>query len=227
MHPINEALVYESSSGTYAEWQCHILGKRLRAAKKITQQTFRDPGTQQSHDIQAVDHCHPTCVDSPQPVSSDSLNLIPCDGVIAASVSSSQTPSSCLFPNGQAPTMTYELSYPLNVFSALYINGRILGLTTCTTFAAKSSPVSSNVPLSLRPTPTQLLTVHNSGIDRFPFPKMRDNCINMTAIIDEEEISHDLFTMPSFSITPGAASWDPAAWKIEKPFADKWGFSFY
>jgi hypothetical protein len=56
---------------------------------------------------------------------------------------------------------------------------------------------------------------------------MRDNTINLSAIIDEDEFSKDLFTMPSFTITPGAATWDPRAWRIEKPFADKWGFLFY
>ncbi|MCJ1435195.1 hypothetical protein MMC27_004567 [Xylographa pallens] len=194
--------------------------KRLREANTDAKPTLRDPGTQKSHDTQAVDHCHYTSADPPRLVSPDALDLIPCDGVITAPVSSSQIPSSYL-SNGQAPTMTYEPSYPLTVFSALYINGRILGLTTCTPFAAKSSPVSADVPLSLQPTPTQPSTVHHSGIDRSPFSKMRDNYINMTAFIDEEEISHDLFTLPSFSITPGAASWDPAAWKIEQPFTDK------
>ena len=56
---------------------------------------------------------------------------------------------------------------------------------------------------------------------------MRDNMINMTAISDENDFTRDLFTMPSFSITQGAATWDPRAWKIENPFADKWGFLFY
>jgi hypothetical protein len=56
---------------------------------------------------------------------------------------------------------------------------------------------------------------------------MRDNTINLSAIIDVEEFSKDLFTIPSFTITPGTASWDPRAWKIERPFAEKWGFLFY
>jgi hypothetical protein len=56
---------------------------------------------------------------------------------------------------------------------------------------------------------------------------MRDNTINLSAIIDVEEFSRDLFTIPSFTITAGTATWDPRAWKIEKPFAEKWGFLFY
>jgi len=55
---------------------------------------------------------------------------------------------------------------------------------------------------------------------------MRDNLINMYAIIDDEDFTRDLFTMPSFNITPGLASWDPKAWKIEEYFAIKWGFLF-
>ena len=120
-----------------------------------------------------------------------------------------------------------ELPCPLTVLSALFINGKVLGMTCGTPIAAKSSPASPDVPLSLQPTPTQLLTVHFRVIDRFPFPKMRDNFINMSAIIDDEEFSSDIFTMPSFSITPGGAPWDPGAWKMEKAFADKWGFLFY
>ena len=123
--------------------------------------------------------------------------------------------------------MSHELPYSLSVLGALYINGEILGLTCSKAAFAKSSPVSPDVPLPLHPTATQLVTVHFGGIDRFPFPQMRDNAINMSAIIDEDEFSRDLFTMPSFSITPGAPSWDPLAWKMEKPFADKWGFLFY
>jgi hypothetical protein len=55
---------------------------------------------------------------------------------------------------------------------------------------------------------------------------MRDNAINLSSFIDEEEFERDLFTKPSFSIRPGAASWDPTAWKMEKSFAQKWGFLF-
>jgi hypothetical protein len=56
---------------------------------------------------------------------------------------------------------------------------------------------------------------------------MRDNLINLHSLIDEDEITRDLCTMPSFTITTGMAPWDPKAWKIEKYFADKWGYLFY
>ncbi|KIW83731.1 hypothetical protein Z517_02977 [Fonsecaea pedrosoi CBS 271.37] len=127
----------------------------------------------------------------------------------------------------QTTNLSYEIRPSPTVFSALFINGMILGLKACSAVPALSPPASSTVPLSLQPTPTQLLTIHQPGIDRFPFSKMRDNLINMCAVIDEEEFTRDLFTMPSFNIVPGLATWDPKAWKIESYFAVKWGFLFY
>lgn len=161
---------------------------------------------------------------------------LPCDSVSSADYSldlipyTEDTLTTALPPGSTLsfpPSLNYERPAPLTVFTALYLNGRMLGLTCGTPTAAKSPPASSDVPLPLQPTPTQQLIVHFNGFDRFPFPKMRDNVINMSALMDEEEFSRDLFTIPSFEITPGAAPWDPRAWKIEKAFADKWGFLFY
>lgn len=164
---------------------------------------------------------------TPGLVSPDAIDLIPDSSEITMPLTSQQSPSICYCYMAQAPTLSHELPFQPTVFTALYINGRILGLSCCTIIPARSLPVSSDVPLPLQPTPTQLLTIHSPGIDRFPFPKMRDNVINMSAIINEEEFSCDLFTKPSFSIKPGAATWDPRAWKVDKDFADKWGFLFY
>ena len=107
------------------------------------------------------------------------------------------------------------------------INGNILGLACCTVIPRRSAPAGPDVPASLRPTLLQLTTIHQPGIDRFPFPHMRDNVINFENIIDEEEITRDLCTMPSFTITTGMAPWDPKAWNIEPYFAKKWGYLFY
>jgi Domain of unknown function (DUF3425) len=178
-------------------------------------------------DTQSENHCHGVLESrSFQSISLDAFDLTGVDLTMPSSLSPSS--SSYLSSIGQAPTLSYELPYHITVLSALIINGEVLGLSCCTAVPAKSSPASLDVPLSLHPTPTQLLTVHSTGIDRFPFPKMRDNLINMSGIIDEEEFGRDLFMMPSFSITPGGAPWDARAWKIEKGhFADKWGFLFY
>ena len=158
--------------------------------------------------------------------SQNTFDLTPISNSGVVGVSSFQSPSFDPICIGQSPSLSYELACPLTVFGALYINGQILGLTCFSTVAARSPSTSMDVPLPLQPTPTQLLTIPLNGIDRFPFPKMRDNFINMSGVLDEEEFSYDLFTMPSFSIMPGAVSWNPKAWKIEKPFAEKWGFLF-
>lgn len=131
------------------------------------------------------------------------------------------------FPSaGQITTMSREPPLPISALAALFINGEVLGMK-CGILAAKSPPASPNVPLSLQPTMTQTIVLHFLFLDRFPFPKMRDNAINMSSIIDEEDFIRDMFTMPSFSIVPGFPAWDPKGWRIEKYFADKWGFLFY
>ena len=51
--------------------------------------------------------------------------------------------------------------------------------------------------------------------------------ITLMGIIDEEEFMGDLFCLTSFTLDPGAPSWDPKAWKIGKDFSAKWGYLFY
>ncbi|KIW65442.1 hypothetical protein, variant [Phialophora macrospora] len=135
--------------------------------------------------------------------------------------------SSQITPIGQGLDIGYEPCLSMTVVSAMYVNGVILGLKGCTVIPQTSPPAGPDVPFSLQPTFLQLTTIHQPGIDRFPFPKMRDNLISMYAAIDEEEFGRDLCTRPSFTITAGMAPWDPKAWKIERFFADKWGFLFY
>ncbi|KAF2787984.1 hypothetical protein K505DRAFT_353500 [Melanomma pulvis-pyrius CBS 109.77] len=125
------------------------------------------------------------------------------------------------------PSPTTSPPAPMTVFGALYINGRILGLTCSCSIPGRSLPVSMDIPPPLHPTEMQLTTIHARWIDRIPFPKMRDNMITLFSMLDDEEIIEDLFTIPSFAITPGCATWDPRAWKIEKPFAEKWGYLLF
>ena len=101
-----------------------------------------------------------------------------------------------------------------------------MGLTCGTVVPAKSPPCPE-IPEPLRPTALQLTTIHARWIDRFPFPKMRDNLISLSGIIEEEEFLRDLFSMQSFSIQPSKPGWDPNAWSIGKAFAEKWGYLFY
>lgn len=117
--------------------------------------------------------------------------------------------------------------YPLSCFGALYINGMYLKIPCSTVVPARSDPVGPEVPVSLRPTELQLITIHPRWIDRFPFPKMRDSLISLSGVIDDEDFMKDLALLPSFDILPGGAPWDPKAWKMKKPFADKWGYLFF
>ncbi|KAF2684507.1 hypothetical protein K458DRAFT_418083 [Lentithecium fluviatile CBS 122367] len=117
--------------------------------------------------------------------------------------------------------------YPLTFYGALYINGQMLGIPCSTVVPAKSNPVGPEIPLALHPTELQLITIHPRWIDRFPFPKMRNSLISLSGVIDDEEFVRDLALMPSFEIVPGRMPWDPRAWKILKPFAEKWGYLFF
>ncbi|ETN39820.1 uncharacterized protein HMPREF1541_06046 [Cyphellophora europaea CBS 101466] len=116
---------------------------------------------------------------------------------------------------------------PLTVFAALYNTGAMLGLTCGCVVPAKSAPCAPDIPASLHPSALQLTTLHQTWIDRFPFPKMRDNMISLNRIFNEEEFLCDLFNMHSFDIKPGGACWDPSAWIIGRDFSKKWGFLFY
>jgi hypothetical protein len=129
-----------------------------------------------------------------------------------------------------SPTVTHDclMSHPNNtVFAALFKNGRILGIPCGSQVPWKSLPCDHNVPETLRPTLLQMTTLHIPWIDRFPFPKMRDNIIMMNAVIDEEDFLNDLFTTESFVVASGTMSWDPNGWVIGKEFQEKWGYLFY
>lgn len=86
--------------------------------------------------------------------------------------------------------------------------------------------MGSEIPEPLQPTLLQLTTTHPIWIDRFPFPRMRDNMITMSGFMDEEDFLRDLFSMDSFSISPEKAGWDPSGWSVGAAFGRKWGFLF-
>ncbi|KUJ18462.1 uncharacterized protein LY89DRAFT_732019 [Mollisia scopiformis] len=103
------------------------------------------------------------------------------------------------------------------VYSALFHNGVILGLTCGTGSVAKSPAAPPHVPEPLRPTQYQMDNVHFLWIDRFPFQKMRERMILLSDTLNSEDFLADLFNTTTFTITAGAASWDPEAWhKIVK-----------
>jgi hypothetical protein len=129
------------------------------------------------------------------------------------------------------PPMTLDHSFlprpTLSIYTALYRHGAILGISSECSGELRSTPGLPHIPEILHPTPMQLTTVHRQWIDRFPFPRMRDNMIRLSCVIDYREFVADLFTMTSFKLMPGSVSWDPAAWKMGQEFGEKWGYVFY
>lgn len=126
--------------------------------------------------------------------------------------------------------MPPAVSRPLTVFAALFDNGRFLGLKCSIVVPAKSQPLLSPelVPLSLHPTDLQQSMIHHLWIDRFPFPRFRDDMIQLSGVIDEEEFIADLFELESFEIVAGGAGWDPGAWRLKAGtvFTERWGWLF-
>ncbi|CZR68889.1 uncharacterized protein PAC_18790 [Phialocephala subalpina] len=124
----------------------------------------------------------------------------------------------CLRSECDTPTIVLPLSIdnalsPLpnhTVYSALFHNGVILGLSCGTSTVSKSRPALPHVPEPLRPTQTQLENVHFTWIDRFPLPEFRNRMILFSDSLNSEDFLGDLFTTTSFNITPGAVSW---TWK--------------
>ncbi|EXJ56911.1 hypothetical protein A1O7_07255 [Cladophialophora yegresii CBS 114405] len=201
--------------------------KRLREGRQIPQPTSQQGQEKASHasNMNAYQY---DAFGSNAPVDlPNRLDLMPRLEELTIAPPLCRKCSSQITAAGPALDIGYEPCPSMTVISAMYINGAIIGLKSCTVIPQTSSPTGPDVPISLQPTFLQLTTIHQPGIDRFPFPKMRDNMISMHTMIDEEDFTHDLCTRPSFTISPGMAPWDPKAWKIETYFAAKWGFLFY
>ena len=114
-----------------------------------------------------------------------------------------------------------------SVFAALFKNGRILDIPCGAQIPCKSRRCDPEVPATLHPTALQMTRLHIPWIDRFPFPKLRDNIILLSPMLDEEDFLHHLFTTKSFTLVPGSKSWDPDGWIIDPAFNKKWGYLFY
>jgi hypothetical protein len=84
------------------------------------------------------------------------------------------------------------------------------------------------LPEFLRPSPLQLAMPHARWIDRFPFPRMRDNMILLRGVVDLVDFIQDLFGMSSLLVRPGVqrATWDPDCWVMGPEFQLKWGYLF-
>lgn len=140
----------------------------------------------------------------------------------------------CLRSECDTPTIDLPLSLDNallllpnhTVYSALFHNGVILGLSCGTSSVSKSRPTQSHVPEPLRPTQCQLENVHFTWIDRFPLPEFRNRMIIFSDSLNSEDFLGDMFTTVSFTITPGAVSWDPEAWHVSAHFKRKWSYLF-
>ncbi|KIW12885.1 hypothetical protein PV08_08072 [Exophiala spinifera] len=93
---------------------------------------------------------------------------------------------------------------------------------------ARSPPEYLELPEFLRPTPLQMAMPHVRWIDRFPFPRLRDNMILLDGLIDLDEFVRDLWTMANLVLRPQTqkATWDPACWMMGPEFSSKWGYLF-
>lgn len=206
------------------------LGRRLRQEKDNIKRAVDDRGQQmQVLQMSQPHHCQCRCSlhGTPQLDFFGPLDLSIFSEDLVTPAPIAQSPLFDQYSQGQIPALSLELPTQLTVLNALYINSQILGLSCRRMSISKSSPASPLVPLPLHPTPNQLLNEHYCGIDLFPFPKMRDSYIILSGVIDEDDLVKDIFMGPSFTIAPGASSWDPRGWKIENSFAEKWGFLFY
>lgn len=117
----------------------------------------------------------------------------------------------------QVPTFT--------VFSALYTNGRLLGLSCLYPALSKSAPGTDATPLALHPVPLQTEIPHLPYIDCVPIPKLRHNLILFDGLIDDEDFCFDLVYSSSV-IAMGSHSWDPSGWIISEDFKDRWAVLF-
>ncbi|KAF2035229.1 hypothetical protein EK21DRAFT_84851 [Setomelanomma holmii] len=215
-------------SSTHPSEQCNCNSSRDSDVLPTDQdQTNLQRSDEETMSALLLDHFHPLDPIDPA-LSNDPLAV---DSSLTTLSTFSPSTASYLSPLLLSPQS--QPSPPLNVFSALYLNGSILGLTCSICFSSRSPQPSLNHPPALHPTETQLQVVHPRWFDRLPFPRMRDSLIRLIGAIDEEELLKDLFTMPSWRIeTAGRgkgmeAAWDPTAWKMEKEWAVKWGWLMY
>ncbi|KIW67141.1 hypothetical protein PV04_06413 [Phialophora macrospora] len=193
---------------------------RLAEAKKSVEERFSE-----AHDCESASDESPSRITSISTVGSESRVRV---------VSHRPVTTVPRQPSGQqimAATSTADscviATLSSSIYGALYQNGALMGISCAVSCSSKSCAVGPDIPESLRPTELQLTVVHPRWIDRFPFPKMRDNIITLLGIIDEEEFMGDLFRLTSFTLDAGAAPWDPTAWRIGKEFSAKWGYLFY
>ena len=152
-----------------------------------------------------------------------------CSGDISTDERSPATTPHFSYSTSMTPISLDHALLPLSnhtIYSALFHNGVILGLACASASVTRSRPASPHVPEPLCPTIIQLQNVHFDWIDRFPMSDFRNKLITCSDSLSIEGFLADLFTVPSFVLTPGCASWDPMAWNATKEFKSKWACLF-
>lgn len=205
------------------------VGQRLRQAQNETSiSTSRLPQTQRPESSTNDTSSEIAIRSSPDDIAHLNTSRSPCphfqnveahSSALELDLTCNPYPQTCSIPSPLAQTII-----PLTVFAALYANGDIQGISCATTYSSRTPMPKPHIPLPLHPTELQMMIVHPRWIDRLPFPRMRDSLIKLIGVVDEEELCKDLFTMPSWAIEPGYASWDPRAWKMEREWEMKWGW---
>ncbi|CAI6079873.1 unnamed protein product [Clonostachys chloroleuca] len=89
--------------------------------------------------------------------------------------------------------------------------------------------VVSSMASYLRPTSLQLTVKHHPWIDLWPFPRMRDNILNLGEEYDDTELCLDLIEdycgpsgMSGFRVW--GDPWNPENWGISEEFLTEWGW---
>jgi hypothetical protein len=144
---------------------------------------------------------------------------------VAARISeTSRTPSPEISPDH---CFLHQTSWA--IYSALSKHGMMQGFCVCRGNLEIISPISyMSLPPALRPTPLQLAVSHAYWIDRFPFPRFRDNLIILKGVVDLGDFIQDLFGTVSLTLKAGVpkATWEPEAWTMSTGFSNKWGYLF-
>ncbi|KAK1446656.1 hypothetical protein CCUS01_12289 [Colletotrichum cuscutae] len=125
-----------------------------------------------------------------------------------------------------------------NLFRGLMENMRTLGITMpmiCDDDCVSpfgSDPMYNvntawNVPYFLKPTETQLTTIHHPWLDFLPLPRMRDNLIKAGDDWDDEALCLDMVGDGDAPSGKGGMilwgePWDPNSWEVTEDFVEKW-----
>ncbi|KAI0550359.1 hypothetical protein F4679DRAFT_208591 [Xylaria curta] len=144
---------------------------------------------------------------------------------------------SILFP--LSPDHRLIVLIQLNVFRGVLTNMAMLGLIDrlprecgMVLFAKDFPPPPEVPPPSLQETWLQHTTPHDTWIDTFPCPRLRDNIIAYDKFIDEDEFCEDVMgglfegynDIEINGLLIWGDSWSETGWEVTPGFAKKWGF---